>query len=71
MTDLNGNQLVSSCTEPHHYCQLLYFRLTVHTRTHTMAGFVLGTGSGILASAAVYYTLSTSLHRDTAAVQHQ
>ena len=36
-----------------------------------MAGFVLGTGSGILASAAVYYTLSTSLHRETADVQNQ
>ena len=36
-----------------------------------MAGFVLGTGSGVLASAMVYYTLSTSLHRETAEVQHQ
>lgn len=36
-----------------------------------MAGFVLGTGSGILASAAVYYTLSTSLHRETADLQNQ
>jgi type VI protein secretion system component VasF len=38
---------------------------------YIMAGFVLGTGSGVLASAMVYYTLSTSLHRETAEVQHQ
>ena len=45
---------------------------TSHFRSSTiMAGFVLGTGSGILASAAVYYTLSTSLHRETADVQNQ
>ncbi|KAK4687074.1 MICOS complex subunit MIC12, partial [Tremellales sp. Uapishka_1] len=36
-----------------------------------MAGFILGTGSGILASAAVYYTLSSSLARSTSALQSE
>ncbi|WVQ80439.1 hypothetical protein IAT38_002544 [Cryptococcus sp. DSM 104549] len=31
-----------------------------------MSGFILGTGSGVLAAAAVYYTLSTSLSTNTA-----
>lgn len=30
-----------------------------------MAGFLLGTGSGLLAGAAVYYTLSTDLEKNT------
>jgi len=34
-----------------------------------MAGFVLGTGSGILAAAAVYYTLSVDLAQQTAALR--
>jgi hypothetical protein len=42
-----------------------------HQQIYIMAGFVLGTGSGVLTSAMVYYTLSTSLHRETAEVQHQ
>ncbi|OCF36085.1 hypothetical protein I316_01957 [Kwoniella heveanensis BCC8398] len=36
-----------------------------------MSGFILGTGSGILASAAVYYTLSTSLRDSTAALRSE
>ncbi|ORY25183.1 hypothetical protein BCR39DRAFT_544995 [Naematelia encephala] len=34
-----------------------------------MAGVVLGTGSGVLAAAAVYYTLSTSLRESTASLR--
>jgi altered-inheritance-of-mitochondria protein 5 len=37
--------------------------------TLRMAGFVLGTGSGILAAAAVYYTLSVDLAQQTAALR--
>ncbi|WWC58034.1 uncharacterized protein I303_100569 [Kwoniella dejecticola CBS 10117] len=36
-----------------------------------MSGFILGTGSGILASAAVYYTLSTSLRESTAGLRSE
>lgn len=36
-----------------------------------MAGFILGTGSGVLAAAATYYTLSTHLHRDTDALREE
>ncbi|WVW81703.1 hypothetical protein I302_103698 [Kwoniella bestiolae CBS 10118] len=36
-----------------------------------MSGFILGTGSGILASAAVYYTLSTSLKESTAGLRSE
>ncbi|WVQ94056.1 hypothetical protein IAU59_001134 [Kwoniella sp. CBS 9459] len=36
-----------------------------------MSGFILGTGSGILASAAVYYTLSTSLRESTATLRSE
>ncbi|ORX33599.1 hypothetical protein BD324DRAFT_654054 [Kockovaella imperatae] len=35
-----------------------------------MAGYVLGTGSGLLAAAAVYYTLSTSLRQATDSLQN-
>jgi len=31
-----------------------------------MAGFLLGAGSGVLAGAAVYYTLSTGIQENTA-----
>lgn len=37
--------------------------------TIAMAGFILGTGSGVLAAAAVYYTMSTHLAQDTSALQ--
>ncbi|KAK8845401.1 hypothetical protein IAR55_006114 [Kwoniella newhampshirensis] len=36
-----------------------------------MSGFVLGTGSGVLAAAAVYYTLSTSLNAQTASLRSE
>ena len=36
-----------------------------------MAGFVLGTGSGVLAAAAVYYTISSSIYTSTSSLQSQ
>ena len=36
-----------------------------------MAGFVLGTGSGVLAAAAVYYTISSSISTSTSSLQSQ
>ncbi|WWD22347.1 hypothetical protein CI109_106838 [Kwoniella shandongensis] len=36
-----------------------------------MSGFILGTGSGVLAAAAVYYTLSTSLNAQTASLRSE
>lgn len=40
--------------------------LSLDQLSHTkMAGFLLGTGSGLLAGAAVYYTLSTDLEKNT------
>jgi hypothetical protein len=35
----------------------------------SMAGYILGTGSGVLAAAAVYYTMSAHLAQDTTALQ--
>jgi altered-inheritance-of-mitochondria protein 5 len=39
--------------------------LTSPVKSIKMAGFILGTGTGVLAAAATYYTLSTHLHKDT------
>jgi altered-inheritance-of-mitochondria protein 5 len=48
--------------------------LTISTKlglTFTMAGFLLGAGSGVLAGAAVYYTLSTTIAQNTALVRSE
>jgi hypothetical protein len=36
-----------------------------------MAGFILGTGSGVLAAAAVYYTISTSISASTSSLRSE
>ncbi len=37
----------------------------------TMAGFILGTGSGVLAAAAVYYTISTFISASTSSLRSE
>jgi altered-inheritance-of-mitochondria protein 5 len=36
-----------------------------------MAGFILGAGSGVLAGAAVYYTLATGIAENTALLRSE
>jgi altered-inheritance-of-mitochondria protein 5 len=37
----------------------------------TMPGYILGTGGGVAAAAAVYYTLSTNMDQSTARVRSE
>lgn len=39
------------------------------TARSKMASFILGTGGGVLAAAAVYYTMSAHLAQDTSALE--
>lgn len=52
-------------------CYLLHFRSGRAGTRRNMAGFILGTGSGVLAAAMTYYTLSTHLTRETVGVTEQ
>lgn len=59
-------------TSSRHSTHYHFFSLTHSLNTpKDMAGFLLGTGTGLLAGAAVYYTLSTEIAQHTAVLRQE